>query len=298
MPRREQTVSVSAFLLTALLSHNFVSCSHAAPADEPQCRLGKEKCAALLGDGGWASAYDPGLYTSRCNIPRVELEAPLSADDFRAQFEHQAVILVGHPENSLARTLTTRAHLTRTYGSKKVWLASANTFSHAKIRATVREYIDERMSAQTIDTMANESWYLFGDDKEEVWDELFAAFTPPEFFRMQDRLEGFSPTLSFGIGASGTGVPFHIHGPGFSETLWGKKRWFLFKDGKKPRFSPDETTLNWLEREYYPMARGEKPGFDDLLECVLSPGEMLFFPSNWYHSTLNLGETVFMSTFT
>lgn len=91
MPRREQTVSVSAFLLTALLSHNFVSCSHAAPADEPQCRLGKEKCAALLGDGGWASAYDPGLYTSRCNIPRVELEAPLSADDFRAQFEHQAV---------------------------------------------------------------------------------------------------------------------------------------------------------------------------------------------------------------
>ena len=30
--------------------------------------------------------------------------------------------------------------------------------------------------------------------------------------------------ISFGMGSSGTGVPFHVHGPGFSEVLWGQKR--------------------------------------------------------------------------
>jgi len=132
------------------------------------------------------------------------------------------------------------------------------------------------------DSLCGRGRYLFGDDKEEVWDGIFGAFVTPEFFREADRIAGFSPTLSFGIGASGTGVPFHIHGPGFSETLWGKKRWFIMKDGpallhlcaakevcacagyfeltclhwmragKRPQFDPNETTLAWLEKEYRP----------------------------------------------
>ena len=102
-----QTGSVSAFLLVALHLNNFMCVLNAAPVTD-QCRLGKEKCAALLGDGGWATDYDPGLYTSRCNIPKVDLEAPVSADDFRAQFEHQAV-----------RSLTTN-HL-RSKWSKRGW---------------------------------------------------------------------------------------------------------------------------------------------------------------------------------
>ena len=85
-----QTGSVSACLVILLLLNNFLCFLNAAPVTD-QCRLGKEKCAALLGDGGWATEYDPGLYTSRCNIPKVDLEAALSADDFRAQFEYQAV---------------------------------------------------------------------------------------------------------------------------------------------------------------------------------------------------------------
>ncbi len=34
-----------------------------------------------------------------------------------------------------------------------------------------------------------------------------------------------------------------------------------------------------------------------LLECVLEPDELLYIPSEWWHATLNIGESVFISTF-
>ena len=34
-------------------------------------------------------------------------------------------------------------------------------------------------------------------------------------------------------------------------------------------------------------------------ECTIAPGDILYFPMKWYHSTLNLDpHTTFMSTFT
>ena len=34
-----------------------------------------------------------------------------------------------------------------------------------------------------------------------------------------------------------------------------------------------------------------------LYDCVIRSGEALYFPSHWWHSTVNIGEAVFMSTF-
>eukprot|EP00960_Hanusia_phi_P036168 752184-Hanusia_phi.AAC.2 len=86
----------------------------------------------------------------------------------------------------------------------------------------------------------------------------FTAYGRPkqDFFLDNERLNGRESSLSFGIGlpteraqrishgagGSGSGVPFHVHGPGFSEVLWGRKRWFLMPEGIRPDFDPDETT--------------------------------------------------------
>jgi hypothetical protein len=48
---------------------------------------------------------------------------------------------------------------------------------------------------------------------------------------------------SFGVAAALTGVPFHFHGPGFAETVVGRKRWFLYEPGFKPDFDPDQSTI-------------------------------------------------------
>ena len=39
---------------------------------------------------------------------------------------------------------------------------------------------------------------------------------------------------SFGVGGPLSGVPLHVHGPGFSETLIGRKRWWLAPPRPKP----------------------------------------------------------------
>ena len=50
---------------------------------------------------------------------------------------------------------------------------------------------------------------------------------------------------SFGLGANGSGVPFHVHGAVFAELNHGAKRWFLYPPdfAEIPDFSIEMTSL-------------------------------------------------------
>ena len=52
--------------------------------------------------------------------------------------------------------------------------------------------------------------------------------------------------------------------------------------------------LSWLQ-ETLPTYRGQDAAL--LEQCDIRPGEVLYFPSMWWHAVVNLGETVFMSSF-
>jgi hypothetical protein len=105
------------------------------------------------------------------------------------------------------------------------------------------------------------------------------------------------PALSFGVGGHNSGVPFHQHGPGFSETLHGAKRW-LFFPREPPFFKPNATAAYWLHAVLPQLTRVER---SEMVECVLRAGDAVFFPDGWFHSTINEpgpGEVaVFVSTF-
>lgn len=88
--------------------------------------------------------------------------------------------------------------------------------------------------------------YFFGDNNFTEWASLFQHYSPPTF-----SLLGTTPAYSFGIAGgcpaksdwgvgvvqigfdhqllvtdstgAGSGVPFHWHGPGFSEVIYGRK---------------------------------------------------------------------------
>ena len=102
-------------------------------------------------------------------------------------------------------------------------------------------------------------------------------------------------TLSFGVGASGSGVPFHIHDDGWCEVLWGKKLWALAPLNLPPQFQfANESSLAWTRDRFPRLGFAER---DALQTCVIGPGEALYFPSMWWHMTLNVGETVSVSAF-
>ncbi|XP_075755319.1 jmjC domain-containing protein 8 isoform X1 [Pelodiscus sinensis] len=150
-----------------------------------------------------------------------------------------------------------------------------------------QEYVEHLLEPQDLASLGSDTLYFFGDNNFTEWGSLFQQYRPPPF-----RIPGTIGAYSFGIAGSGSGVPFHWHGPGYSEVIYGRKRWFLYPPEKTPEFHPNKTTLSWL-LDTYPFL----PPEDRPVECTIRPGEVLYFPDRWWHATLNLDTSVFISTF-
>ncbi|XP_035405033.1 LOW QUALITY PROTEIN: jmjC domain-containing protein 8 [Cygnus atratus] len=234
--------------------------------------------------GGWQAGAVPE--EPRCTVERAD--ASLTAGLFLQRFAFsQPVILRGVTDNSAFRALCTREKLLAAFGQRLVRLSTANTYSYRKVDVPFQEYVEQLLKPQDPTALGSDTLYFFGDNNFTEWGPLFQQYVPPPF-----RIPGTSGAYSFGIAGSGSGVPFHWHGPGYSEVIFGRKRWFLYPPDKTPHFHPNETTLAWLRHTYPTLPPAERP-----LECTVRPGEVLYFPARWWHATLNLDTSVFISTF-
>nr|XP_055220798.1 jmjC domain-containing protein 8 isoform X5 [Gorilla gorilla gorilla] len=197
------------------------------------------------------------------------------------------VILQGLTDNSSFRALCSRERLLASFGDRVVRLSTANTYSYHKVDLPFQEYVEQLLHPQDPTSLGNDTLYFFGDNNFTEWASLFRHYSPPPF-----GLLGTAPAYSFGIAGAGSGVPFHWHGPGYSEVIYGRKRWFLYPPEKTPEFHPNKTTLAWLRDTYPALPPSARP-----LECTIRAGEVLYFPDRWWHATLNLDTSVFISTF-
>uniref|UniRef100_A0A8C9RER6 Jumonji domain containing 8 n=1 Tax=Scleropages formosus TaxID=113540 RepID=A0A8C9RER6_SCLFO len=196
------------------------------------------------------------------------------------------VILRGCSDNKEFRHLCSKQRLLQEYGERLVRLSTANTYSYRKdlYLKTPSEEVNKELFTSFCppDTL-----YFFGDNNFTEWHSLFKKYSAPCYI-----LPRTTGAYSFGIAGPGTGVPFHWHGPGYSEVIYGRKRWFLYPPDKKPHFHPNRTTLSWVTDAYPTLPAEDKP-----IECTIRPGEVLYFPDRWWHATLNLDTSVFISTF-
>ncbi|XP_067563300.1 jmjC domain-containing protein 8 isoform X1 [Pseudorca crassidens] len=241
------------------------------------------------GDGGWRrpgqGAPAAVAEEERCTVER---RADLSYAEFVQRYAFsRPVILQGLTDNSRFRDLCSRQRLLALFGDSVVRLSTANTYSYQKVDLPFQEYVEQMLHPQDPFSMGNDTLYFFGDNNFTEWASLFRHYSPPPF-----SLLGTIPAYSFGIAGAGSGVPFHWHGPGFSEVIYGRKRWFLYPPAKTPEFHPNKTTLAWLRDTYPALALSARP-----LECTIHAGEVLYFPDRWWHATLNLDTSVFISTF-
>ncbi|XP_060642260.2 jmjC domain-containing protein 8 isoform X5 [Anolis sagrei] len=242
---------------------------------------------SLRKDGGWPTNRRTALTEEEsCTIERRD--ASLTYAEFIQQYAFsRPVILQGITDNSEFQAHCTKEELLAKFGDHHIRLSTANTYSYQKVDLLFLEYVDQLLEPQDLDSLGSETLYFFGDNNFTEWGSLFRSYTPPPF-----RIPGTTGAYSFGIAGSGSGVPFHWHGPGFSEVIFGRKRWFLYPPEKMPEFHPNRTTLSWLLDTYPFLPSWERP-----MECTIHPGEVLYFPDRWWHATLNLDTSVFISTF-
>lgn len=250
------------------------SCEHY----ENECDTNKE----------W-EAFDDGkiekLHEGICNIDKVDF---IKNEEFLDSYAFEKpVIFENVNDNTKFRLMTSKRALLEKYENNTIVLSTANTHSYEKTKMTLREYITQILKPQSLQESGKNTLYFFGDNNHTEWKDLFDEYQQPPY-----TLPHKTGAYSFGIAGAGTGVPFHFHGPGFSEVIHGSKRWFLYPYKDRPNFDPDQNALRWVLDEYPNLQEEKKPW-----ECTIRPGEVLYFPNWWWHSTLNLRTSVFISTF-
>lgn len=157
------------------------------------------------------------------------------------------------------------------------------------------QYLEETISSEALPHhKSNESWYFFGETYSNKWIKFLQHYHLPPCQTCSTTSRELS-ALSFGIGNRGSGVQWHIHGPGFSQCLHGRKHWVLYPPTTPPLYNVNYTSRFWMEHVYTNLSKEE----DLPYECTLYPGDMIYFPDRWYHATINLDRyTAFISTFT
>lgn len=232
-------------------------------------------------------ALDPN--STYCNIERVPL---LSVANFRRLYKRTAPVVFTMPEdtNAAFRERTSlESLLNGPWASLTVTLSSANSYSHDKVTSTMAEYLRSTgLLRWEVDSLANETFTLFGDHYSKEWDEFLSPYVMPVDSAADDGI------LSFGVAGARSGVSFHTHGAAISETLHGRKRWFLTPPDEPPQFNGDESQLQWLNWHLPHLPAEARP-----LQCTVSPGEAIYIPGEWHHATFNLDPyNAFVSTFT
>jgi len=192
-----------------------------------------------------------------CNIRKVsflDVRVEFGPRGLPPLYPEPVVIVAGESDasrNAKFQNLTHRDEIVEFFPSGfNVTLSSSNALSERRRRVPLRQYLDEIAAArETPPTrLANESWYLFGETYGPEWKALLEGYyeLPPCSTCAMSRV-----ALSFGIGNRGSGVQWHVHGPGFSEAVWGRKHWVLYRPDTPPQhYNKDQSSRQWMEYHY------------------------------------------------
>ncbi|XP_029015298.1 jmjC domain-containing protein 8 isoform X3 [Betta splendens] len=170
--------------------------------------------------GGWSLGSDFSLHDEGpCNVDVID-SSSVSYQQFIERYAYnRPVILRGLNDNTKFRFLCSKSSLLQEYGARKVRLSTANTYSYRKVDVPFQEYVDVLLKPQSNNVLGSDTLYFFGDNNFTEWQNLFEHYEPPPYV-----LPHTSGAYSFGIAGPGTGVPFHWHGPGYSEVIYGRKK--------------------------------------------------------------------------
>jgi hypothetical protein len=240
--------------------------------------------------------------------------------------------------NSPLMNLSAKERLLLESGDSLVTLSSSNTYSHDKILMTLREYIETMNSNPNTDQSNETYYLFGNNHGKiwETFTNLYHL--PPFPYcqtagAVTIGLGGRHSGVSFHYHGPGFAEVIHgskkffLYPPSPSSSL-----------SQKYGFHPNMTQVEWYETIYPTILlqqqqrqrqqqqqrqqeevsslqrkseerknkkstkneedQGDEENFDDFYECEIFPGDILYFPDQWYHGTLNMQDyNFFVSVF-
>lgn len=93
--------------------------------------------------------------------------------------------------------------------------------------------------------------------------------------------------IGVSIGSSRSGTAFHNHGEAWNVVFYGKKRWLLYPPTAHFPILHSISHMAWIEHVMPTLAPADRP-----IEVVQGPGQLIYLPEAWHHSTVNMGQTI------
>ena len=215
--------------------------------------------------------WEPTSHNHPCNIRRIShsdllrLYGPLGVPNLYPHplviyFDDHATIRNPHFAN-----MTTLNNLPLNFSPNfTVTLTGSDSLSSHRRTIPLSQYLSEILTSnshighegETLpNQLGNETWYLFGETFTKEWNtqllQHYVSSSLPSChsctpLHYQQQLIA----LSFGIGNIGSGVQWHLHGPGFSETIHGRKHWVLYPPELRPTYQIEYASRHWMENVY------------------------------------------------
>lgn len=198
---------------------------------------------------------------------------------------------------NMARSLE-KAALLQSMGNVTCTPSQAGSKRIGHFEMTLGEYLTEWL-VRPISRDAEKNRYVFGEFGDQ-WAALREAYVlPPCEVCSKD-----SSAVTISLGGRFSGAPWHFHNAAFVEVFEGAKH-FTFLPPNDPAIAEIEKVMQFnASMSQYHWHLEEKTALSEagllknLQECLIRPGEILYFPDNWHHGVVNVGDyTAFVSSF-
>jgi histone arginine demethylase JMJD6 len=191
---------------------------------------------------------------------------------------------------------------TSRWPARQLWTPAyfAARVGHRRVTIDGSEYsIAELLELIDKSTPEHPAPYLRAQKLDEVLPELAADVAPPIDDTRPNRAESRLLPRSMKrhqrleILLGGRGAGFHVlhydvdHLHAFISQLYGTKRLFFFAPDQKERLYPRESAPNLSSVDIHNPDLDRFPRFAEaeMLTATLQPGETVFVPSGWWHTT-------------
>jgi len=246
----------------------------------------------------WLREPYPHMYDSdACNIDIVTTDITL--EEFNKNYFYKKPLLIVPTESYAQHHRSTRhkwarKEFIRRYGNLPVALGtlhSLTVYGAGKIDIPLEEYLKQLRNETSI---IKDKYYLF--DRSSFFQtaaDMLTEYKKHPIFDLNNN-PAYETATTLALGPTKSGINFHFHKDGWNEVLFGRKRWFFYPPSITPPngYNSHEPVYKWYDENYATLVANKSDAHRHPIECFQYPGEIMYVPEGWFHSTINIGETI------